>query len=401
MGKRLLTNTQLQFWKELTTSEKWYYVGAAILKFLKKYYMTIIFVVAAFVSCFFIPQEAQTVDHYIKAFNFKTILCLFILMLTIVALKNIKFFKRLSAAILRKIKTVRALILILVFLPALFAWFITHDVALLTFIPFTVVALEMAGKSNKLPKVLILQTLACNLSGTISPIGTLQNIYLWDFFKLGGLEFIKSCWPIAIAGYGLILILCLIEKKDFIVPIRNVKRTLPVAKTIVYILMFVLAILAIFDFVKTPRLYWIIVPIVCVVILICDKTAYKNVNYQIPILFLSMFILGANFQAIPAISNFLQKIMSYEFFVVVGSSQLINNTTAIVLLAPFTKNISKFLVASACAKFGSPLTSTANQMVFTTYPDDLTRKVFVKWYLIAEAGFLVWLSGIGLMVIYL
>ena len=165
--------------------------------------------------------------------------------------------------------------------------------------------------------------------------------------------------------------------------------------------MFVLAILAIFDFVKTPRLYWIIVPIVCVVILICDKTAYKNVNYQIPILFLSMFILGANFQAIPAISNFLQKIMSYEFFVVVGSSQLINNTTAIVLLAPFTKNISKFLVASACAKFGSPLTSTANQMVFTTYPDDLTRKVFVKWYLIAEAGFLVWLSGIGLMVIYL
>ena len=90
MSKRLLTNTQLQFWKELTTREKWYYVGAAILKFVKKYYLTIIFVVAAIISCFFIPQESQTLAHYVKAFNFKTILCLFILMLTIVALKNIK-----------------------------------------------------------------------------------------------------------------------------------------------------------------------------------------------------------------------------------------------------------------------------------------------------------------------
>ena len=93
--------------------------------------------------------------------------------------------------------------------------------------------------------------------------------------------------------------------------------------------------------------------------------------------------------------------MSYEFFVVVGSSQVLNNTTAIVLLAPFTTNIPNFLIASAVAKFGSPLTSTANQLVLTTYPSDLTRKVFVKWYLIAEVGFLAWLGGVALMVIYL
>ena len=401
MGKGLFSNTQLKIWKELSFREKWYYIGTAILKFLKKYYLTIIFVVAAIVSCFFVSKENQTVEHYVNACNFKTILCLFILMLTVAALMNIKFFKRLSAAILRKIHSLRALVLILVFLPAMFAWFITHDVSLLTFIPFTVVALEMAGQSNKLPKVLILQTLACNLSGTISPIGTLQNIYLWDYFSISGVEFITSCWPIAIAGYGLIFILCLIEKNVDITPLQNVKRTLPIGKTVIYILMFILAIIAIFDFVKTPRLYWIIVPIVCVVILICDRSAYRTVNYQIPILFLAMFVLGANFQAIPAISNFLQKIMNYEFFVEVGSSQVLNNTTAIVLLAPFTTNIPNFLIASAVAKFGSPLTSTANQLVLTTYPSDLTRKVFVKWYLIAEVGFLAWLGGVALMVIYL
>ena len=63
--------------------------------------------------------------------------------------------------------------------------------------------------------------------------------------------------------------------------------------------------------------------------------------------------------------------------------------------------IAAILIASAVAKFGSPLTSTANQLVLTTYPSDLTRKVFVKWYLIAEVGFLAWLGGVALMVIYL
>jgi|GEM_PF-1709926 len=390
-----------EMWIEMSAQERGQYVGYLIWHFVKKNYLMLIFLVAAIVSCFFVPQEQQTVDHYIKAFNPKTIVCLFVLMLTICALTNIKFFKTISAAILRKVHSLRVLELILVFLPAFVALFTTHDVALITFIPFTIVMMDMAGMRKRLPKVIILEVLACTLAGTISPIGTLQNVYLLEELHISGLAFIKSSWPIALAGYGAILIACLIEKKVEIVPVDTGKRILPKGKTILYIALFILSVIAIFDFVKIPRLYWIIGPIVAITILIADRKAYAKVKYPVLVLFISMFVLGANLQSISAISNFLEKIMSWEFFVVIGTSQVLNNTTAIVLLAPFTSNIPTFLIASAISKFGTPLTTTANQMVISIYPDNGTRKTFIIWYLVSEIAFLAWLMGVGALIVYL
>ena len=387
-------------WKEMSSMERWQYVCYLILRFVKKYYLMLIFAVAAIVTCFFIPQSEQTWSHYYKAFNPKTIVCLFILMVTIRALKNIKFFKIISAAILKKVHSLRALELILVFMPALFALFTTHDVALITFIPFTIVMMDMAGMQKRLPKVIILEVLACTLAGTVSPIGTLQNIYLLDVLKISGIAFLKNSWPIAVAGYGSILIACLIEKKVEIMPVDTGKRKLPKAKTAIYIILFALSVISIFDFVKMPRLYWIVGPIVVVTILILDRNAFK-IKYPILVLFLSMFILGANLQSISVISEFLQKIMNWEYFVVIGSSQVLKNTTAIVLLAPFTKNIRVFLLASAVAKFGTPLATTANQMVLSIYPGNETKKTFVIWYLVTEIVFLALLMGVGAMAIYL
>lgn len=390
-----------EMWIEMSAHERWQYVGYLILRFAKKNYMMIIFLIAAIVSCFFIPQEEQTLSHYVKAINPKTIVCLFILMLTIRALTNIKFFKIISAAILKKIHTLRALELILVFLPALCSLFITHDVALITFIPFTIVMMDMAGMQKKLPKVIILEVLACSLAGTISPIGTLQNIYLLDELSIPAFAYITTCWPIALAGYGAILIFCLIEKKVEISPVDTGKRVLPKGKTILYLALFILSVVAIFDFIQTPRLYWIIGPIVAISILITDRRAYAKVKYPVLILFLSMFVIGANLQCIPVVNNFLEKLMSWEFFVIIGTSQVVSNTTAIVLLAPFTSNIPTFLIASAVSKFGSPITTTANQMVMTIYPNNETKRHFLLWYILAEFGFLFWLMGIGALMIFL
>ena len=162
---------------------------------------------------------------------------------------------------------------------------------------------------KRLPKVIILEVLACTLAGTVSPIGTLQNIYLLDVLKISGIAFIKNSWPIAVAGYGSILIACLIEKKVEIMPVDTGKRKLPKAKTAIYIILFALSVISIFDFVKMPRLYWIVGPIVVVTILILDRNAFK-IKYPILVLFLSMFILGANLQSISVISEFLQKIIT-------------------------------------------------------------------------------------------
>lgn len=52
---------------------------------------------------------------------------------------------------------------------------ITNDVALITFVPFTILILEMTGQRKNMILVIVLQTIAANLGSMATPIGNPQN----------------------------------------------------------------------------------------------------------------------------------------------------------------------------------------------------------------------------------
>ena len=60
----------------------------AILKFVKKYTVFCIALVAATVTCFFVPPDKE----YFTYFDLRTLACLFLTLAVICALRNIKFF---------------------------------------------------------------------------------------------------------------------------------------------------------------------------------------------------------------------------------------------------------------------------------------------------------------------
>ena len=56
---------------------------------------------------------------------------------------------------------------------------ITNDVALLTFVPFSLEVLTLAGREERAVPVVVFQTVAANLGSMATPIGNPQNLYLY------------------------------------------------------------------------------------------------------------------------------------------------------------------------------------------------------------------------------
>lgn len=364
---------------------------------MKKNVIVVVSVIAVVITCFFVPPDKE----YLGYIQYKTIFCLLALMMLVVAIKNTKVFNILAVNVLKRVKNMRTLVTFLVFLPTLLAMVVTNDVAILTFVPFSIVLLQMAHKEKYLPKVLILISLGCNLSPILSPIGTAQNLFFFDYYGLSPLWFAANLWPLAVVGYGTILISCLLTKKEHIQSIDPGRHALPKGKLALYLGLFVVVILAIFDFVQTIHIYYIAVPLVIVFLLIFDRTVFKKTKYSVIIMFVAFFVLAGNLSRIEVINTFLTGILQgNEFFLTVGLAQITSNTTAALLFAKFTTNHYAFITGACVSKFGSPVATMSNFVVTKFYSKYDVDKSFNRKFYLAQFAFLALLFATGLIMIF-
>lgn len=100
------------------------------------------------------------------------------------------------------------LTLVLVGLCFFGSMFITNDVSLLTFVPFTFVVLSRLGadvRRSLLVPVVCMQTIAANLGSMLTPIGNPQNLYLYgkSGMSIGG--FVLLMLPYTLVSLLLLL----------------------------------------------------------------------------------------------------------------------------------------------------------------------------------------------------
>ena len=103
--------------------------------------------------------------------------------------------------------------------------FITNDVSLLTFVPFTFVVLSRLGaevRSSLLIPVVCMQTIAANLGSMLTPIGNPQNLYLYgkSGMSIGG--FVLLMLPYTLVS--LLLLQMCIRDSGRSVPCRMLQR---------------------------------------------------------------------------------------------------------------------------------------------------------------------------------
>lgn len=160
--------------------------------------------VLAVVSAFFVPPDVQ----YLGYIDLRTLAILFSLMTVMAGLRRQGFFDGLGRALLSRTHSTFQLTLVLVGLCFFGSMFITNDVSLLTFVPFTFVVLSRLGadvRRSLLVPVVCMQTIAANLGSMLTPIGNPQNLYLYgkSGMSIGG--FVLLMLPYTLVSLLLLL----------------------------------------------------------------------------------------------------------------------------------------------------------------------------------------------------
>ena len=242
-----------------------------IVGFIKANAVVLIAALAAVVTSIIVPPDKE----YLGYFDFKTLTCLFCVLAVVCALRNIRFFYTMAKAIVRKFKNTRLAILALVYITFIGSMLIANDMALLTFLPLGYFVLHTTGKEKYMAFTYIMQNIAANLGGMLTPFGNPQNLYLYTKFNIPDGEFISIMFPPFIVAITLITVLCLVFVKSEPLEIEEKAAKLPIPRVIIYLVLFALSILIVFR--TIPFVIGLIV--IPVALLFLDRQALKSVDY--------------------------------------------------------------------------------------------------------------------------
>ncbi|MBE6532704.1 MAG: citrate transporter [Ruminococcaceae bacterium] len=328
--------------------------------FFKENVVLLVAIAAALITSFIIPPD----EEYLGYFDLKTLSCLFCVLAVVCALRNIRFFYTLAKAIVRQFRNAKTAILVLVYITFIGSMLIANDMALLTFLPLGYFILHTTGKEKYMAITFILQNIAANLGGMLTPFGNPQNLYLYSKFNIPDAEFISIMFPPFIVAVVLITACCLIFVKSEPLEIHEKAAELPIARTVIYLLLFTFSILIVFKFIPY-QLGLIIVPLA---LLFLDRQALLQVDYGLLFTFVFFFIFAGNMARIEAVRGFFSMLLEKNtLFFSAMSCQIISNVPSAILLSQFTDNYRDLLLGVNIGGVGTLIASLASLITFKEY----------------------------------
>lgn len=294
---------------------------------------------------------------YWEAVDWDTLAMLFSLMAVMQGFQKAGLFVWLGNRLLRRTHTTRTMLLALVFLPFVCSMVITNDVALLTFVPFALVVLHMAGQDALVVPLVILQTAAANLGSMLTPMGNPQNLYLYGRSGMSFGQFVGLMLPYAAVSE--VCLAALVLRCDAL-PVRAapVQSTLAPPRTLaVYAAGFGLCLLALFG--VLPPLA--VMAVAAVFLLFYDRQVLARVDYALLGTFVAFFIFIGNLGAVPAFRDWLAAVLEGHVVpVAVLASQVLSNVPAALLLSGFTGEWADLIVGCNLGGLGTLIASMAS-----------------------------------------
>ena len=361
---------------------------ASVKNFIKKNTVMTVALTAAVITSFTVPIDRE----YIGYFDFKTLTCLFSVLAVVCALKNIRFFYILAKRIVRIFKNTRMSILALVYITFIGSMLIANDMALLTFLPLGYFVLTTTGKERHMAFTFIMQNIAANLGGMLTPFGNPQNLYLYTKFNIPNGEFITIMAPPFVLSVALITLCCIVFIKPEPLDIPDGEDKLPPARTALYLCLFALAIAIVFRGIP----YWIGLIVIPAVLLFADRKALAAVDYPLLFTFVFFFIFSGNMARIGAVREFFSVLMEKSTLLFsVLSCQCISNVPSAILLSQFTDNYPYLLVGVNIGGVGTLIASLASLITFREYCRHNPGKAgyYVRTFSLFNFGFLIILTG--------
>ena len=327
--------------------------------FVKKNVVLAVAFLAALVTCFFVPIDKE----YLSYFDFKTLTCLFCVLAVVCALRNIRFFYMLARKIVKFCKTTRISILALVCITFIGSMLIANDMALLTFLPLGYLVLSATGKTRYMAFTFIMQNIAANLGGMLTPFGNPQNLYLYSKFNIPNDEFVQIMLPPFLIAVALITICCLFVKSEPL-EIRDEEIPMPKGRTVIYLVLFALAIAIVFRGIP----YWLGLAVIPAALLVMDRKALRDVDYPLLLTFVFFFIFAGNMGRIEWVRNLFSGLLEKNTLIFSAlSCQVISNVPSAILLSQFTTNYRDLLIGVNIGGVGTLIASLASLITFREY----------------------------------
>ncbi len=361
-------------------------IELSVLHFAKKNIVMSIAFLAAVLTSFVIPIDKE----YITYFDYKTLTCLFCVLAVVCALKNISFFYLLAKKIVILFKNARLCILALVYITFIGSMLIANDMALLTFLPLGYFVLTTAKLHNYMAFTFIMQNIAANLGGMLTPFGNPQNLYLYSKFHIPTDEFISIMLPPFIVAVLLITVCCLFIK-PVTLEIKDEETKISKLRTVFYLMLFALSIAIVFR--GIPYIIGLIVIPVC--LLFADRKALKDVDYPLLLTFVFFFIFAGNMARIGIVRDILSGLLEKNTLIFsIVSCQFISNVPSAILLSQFTENYRELLIGVNVGGTGTLIASLASLITFREYVKHNPGKTlyYILMFTLFNFGFLIILT---------
>ena len=360
----------------------------------------VVAVVLAIISCAAVPPDAA----YAEYVDLRTIGMLFSLMTIMAGLSRLGVFRIACRHLLSAVRGPRRLALALTLLAFFSSMLITNDVALVTFVPFALLALRTLDSPRHACFTVVMMTIAANLGSMLTPIGNPQNLYLYSTSHMALTDFLLLMLPYAAAALvllvGAIAFFGRIPEHAKEKAARSVDAGNPASssedgsadspatcgeadnaasatdanetpqlasdaddpapsplRVLPWAALFVLALLSVAHILP----YQAIVAVTIVVALAADRRALLHVDYALLFTFIAFFVFVGNVGRIEVVSAALaQLIDGHELAVSVIASQVLSNVPAAILLSGFTSNFAALIVGTNLGGLGTLIASMAS-----------------------------------------
>lgn len=335
-------------------------ISLKLVQLIKKQPMLVISIICMLVTCLFVPVDSSYLDY----FNWPTLATLYCTLAVVAALSHIHVFEIISRGIVLKLHNLRNVTLAIVFITFVGSMFLANDMALLTFLPLGYFVLNSTDNKQAMAYTFIMQNVAANLGGMVTPFGNPQNLFLYAYYNIDTVEFTKIMLPTFLTSVIIIFLMCICVKPTPLTLKKEDQYTLDKKRTIVYSILFIFSILQVFRIV--PHLLGTI--IVTLALLILDKKAIKEVNYPLLATFCAFFVFSGNMAKIHAVNSFFSNVLPVNTLLFgILSCQFMSNVPSAVLLSHFTADYKSLLPAVNIGGCGTLIASLASLITFSEY----------------------------------
>ena len=299
------------------------------------------------------------IQRYPALVDWPTIAALTGLLILTTGIEASGYLGELAHRLIKSIHSERGLAVSLTSTAALLASVLTNDIALFIIVPLTL----SLGRHANLPvaRLVIFEAIAVNVGSTLTPIGNPQNLFLWH---VSGASFFQIVWlmtPLVALLMGVLLVFVLMSFSVTPIELASGAPATHVDKKLLGV-----SLALYLPFIVLMDVHWSGLGVIAVftIFLIGFRRVLAKVDWVLLVVFILMFIdlrLLAELPSVLMLFGYFDLAQPHHLFLAgVGSSQVISNVPAAILLANYSNDWRMLLYAVNVGGFGLVLGSLAN-----------------------------------------